>query len=533
LAKFIAGSLIRGNIQNAVLQAPGQPPLSIQYERQVWHPAPELAADLPPGFAIPLACWTDQNGLRRWLPEDSLIRKRSPDEVIGQMFLGGLEILRRVKDLNHDAVASYLLMFHLFSRRGFLSECYTQKFAWSSDLYIPPGGRVFGDTLGFPKCGIEEDRRLDRQMANDARTVLSVVKPGLSVRRFFANARNVAKGRGLPNPSRAKLIQLGLLQLAQKARPEDKLPLTKASSVVRNALFDLDMKDAEVDKILDEPFVQRLLKAIESHLADPADKYNSWLVDEMIHKSFARLARQKRAPSGPMDPQNARKIVVALLWRAYTYVGDCVCCQMRVIENSIQPTLSADEATLFERTYLRQDVFAGLPWLLLRERWDVLAPEIYEWMDDPKRQLDHGVVLRLLQMYGAMVSARRQADRKSKKTSIQGGRQFTYDDERDAAQATTDKSLEQSRLTVHAIVEADGVTCQRCRGTRLKLTDHEVVGEEISLEFSCQDCEGTVTHRCTVAWLCKVMGGFFDDAGPAPARPTPTRGISITAQLQG
>lgn len=118
-------------------------------------------------------------------------------------------------------------------------------------------------------------------------------------------------------------------------------------AVVRKALFGIELSDTQINNILDHVFVERLLKAIESHLDDDEAKFRNWFLSEIKH-SFDHIAAQKRAEGGPLDRDLAKQLVLGLVWCVHTYVGDCVHCQMRAIQNAVQPAMNSDEATLFE-----------------------------------------------------------------------------------------------------------------------------------------------------------------------------------------
>jgi hypothetical protein len=457
----------------------------ITYERWLWRPSAMLTQQdrLPKCFCIPFAVVQHTPGVRSWYPERILRHTQSWDGFIGYAFLAGLEILRHIQQLSAEEVFSYRAMCLLFRRRAWFSEFLERHFSWSRDLYFRKGSR--------------EDQ--------DRRTVLEVVVPGLEVGKFMEDARAAAEAQGLMNPSEADLIQIGLLL---RARQDPlKLPPGVEKRILRRALFDLDLDDNAVEKALEHPFVPRFLGALEKHIGDSAPDFDKWFTSESNH-SFKHLAQQKKAQGEPCDPDEAKKVMLALVWQAFTHVGNCLHTFMAVLKHKIKD-IAPTEASQFDRLWLRQPVFGDLPIILFRERFQTIVPALVDWFNDPAIELDSGIVYRLLQTYSALVDVRREADRRSKDTKAHADRSRALPedkiknknkdgDEVENPGALSAKENLDTRVELGEWMATKDLRCAICSSAQLKLKSFPPIrSEQVLLILECQSCD--VDNRITAS----------------------------------
>ncbi len=477
------GDLYFDGHRRANLAKRGQAGTLITYERHVWRPDVPLAQNLPTGFRVAMARCGDPAGRRRWFLEELLTGTATLTAVIGQSFLGGLEILRQARRLTSEQAFSYRFMWLLFARRETFQEYYDRSFRYSCDLFIRLPGR---------------DHLAGR---NPPRTILSVLKPDLSISGLQKMGGELAQARGWRDLPRHKLIRLGLWKLAS----EDPLKLTadQVPGVVRRALFRSEVPDRDVEAVLEHVLVERFIAAIEEHQHLSETGFREWFCDAVSH-GFKHLAAQKKARGGPLPPEQAKQVVLALLWRSHRYVGECFHAQMRVIQKCIRPRLTDDEATLFERMYLKQSVFADLPWLLISQRSDILAEELFEWLDDPARTIDAAIIHRLFGTYAGLVNERQKVDRRFKKPRAGRSAAYAFDESRDSPSRAKSAS---GGAGVDIVLD-ERIRCGRCGGTSLELVGHkETSAERITLELACQsrDCDEIVTHTMSVLRLRKLL----------------------------
>jgi hypothetical protein len=193
-------------------------------------------------------------------------------------------------------------------------------------------------------------------------------------------------------------------------------PDHKVASLVRIALFDLDRIEPQPDEELVGYVQARLLAAMERHLNDSREDFAKWYFASN-NSVIKQIAKQKTAPGGELAQSDVRQAMLCLGWRAYQYVGQCVHALMRTIQNSIRPSLTHREQTLFQHMFEAQPYYAGFPLALLAERMDFLRTAVLRIWGEPDNPTHVAVLHRLLFMYAAMASDRRAADRHSKSTA--------------------------------------------------------------------------------------------------------------------
>lgn len=458
------------NLENTQRQANGGNGILIPYQRQVWRPPAEIMPDLPNGFAVNLACWTEDDGVRHWVFEDQLTGDRSLDTALGEAFLGGLAIARQTQGLDTDVVNTYRGMCLLYSYRQCFHAFLSRRFDCSRDLFITPGGRDHDGQSRPP------------------RTVLDVAAPGMSVTDFWRYAGDCAGRLGIESPSTPQLIQTGLWAMADS----DPLVLdpSEVPKLIRRSLFDLDMTDADLAQAADHAMVPHLLKWIHSRLGDSESEFKRKFLDQI--RKIARKAN--------ITPNEAREVVQALTWQAYRYVGDCIHVQMNNIHhtlNAVAP-LTGGEQVLYRRTFLRQEVFGGLPWLVLRERTAEIQPEWRRALQDPDCSINAPAIHRRLQIYALMSSARREADNQLKRKTTRRGEvgQHSFDENRDAP--AMDSARESSVDQVAGILESLGIQCPSCASTAIQLRGHSNArAAEFILQLVCSICSHRFDHQST------------------------------------
>ena len=438
----------------------------VTYARWLWRPSATLTQQgrLPKCFCIPFGAVPHPKRGRVWCPERTLQHTQSWEGFIGYACLAGLEILRHIQDLSDVQVFSYRVMQLLFRRRARFSEFLERQFSCSRDLYVRKGGR--------------EDE--------DCRTVLDVVAPELDVGKFMDDARATPEAKARENVSEADLIQIGLLQLAQKDPLKPSRGVEKR--ILRQALFDLDLNDNEVEEALKHPFVPRFLGALEQHIDDSVPDFDRWFKSEISH-SFRHLAQQKKAPGGYFDPDAAKKVMLALVWQAFTHMGNCLHTFMAVLKHKIGDITPAEDSH-FDRMWLRQPVFGDLPIILFRERFQTILPVLANWLfHDPPVGLESGVLYRLLQMYSTLVNARREADRRSKDVKAHAGLVRSLFTISDPSASSTEEERRDPSIQLREWVEAKKLKCENCGSAQLTLQSSASLElEQMVLEFKCETC---------------------------------------------
>jgi len=473
-----------------------------------WEPDHELAADLPSGFRMAMECLTTSDGTRRFVPA------AEAKAFLLEASVGGLAILNRTRCLSDQQRFSYHAMRLIFQHAPRLREHLSRSFSIVADLTIPAvekGGWDGGDILPA-RIG------LDRDGPGPRWTVAELLEQG----------RDQALADGESNPDRPRCIAGGLLAAARRD-PLDPGSLTEpeARQLVRLALFDLGPAPGDVGEDVKQVMTERLLRAIEKHQDDDAETFDRWFFierDNVVHQ----IAKQRKC-GGPQPREVVRQVILDLVFDAYTYVGDCVCLQMQAFLRALPTPLDAGERAWFEAVYDKQPYLGGLPLILLRDQFPFLRGAILNLWDDPGDGDRVGVLLRLMQYCGEMVSLRRGVDRAYKRRAhhrdVKGRVGRTHKLEANLttqSERTPDLRFQE---IVNQLRDERVITCScgAASSWDAKLLG-DTVTDPISIEVECPGCEQSLTLEVSRAEFARIGRPILlpeDEEGPQPPGPEP------------
>jgi hypothetical protein len=451
---------------------------SFAQARLDWRPSALIAPDLPPGFCHSFNCLTRSDGFRAFAPSAGV------GTFLVEANLSGSVLLTHQASLDHEHRFSYRAMRLIYQLAPRLREHFSGSFEKEKDLYLPRVGRI-GDGHILPESPRNEP-------PGDARS--------------WGPAKMVEQGRkkaieaGCHNPDPGTCIRLGLLEAAKRDPLDtDNLSEEDALKIVRLALFDLGpspkMNEAALEKV-----TSRLLQALGGHLQDDSEAFNRWFfenLDNLVHQ----MAKKKR-PDGIMARDVVRQAVLELVFRAHTYVGDCVSVLMEDFRRALPRKLSHEEQLHFAALYEKQPSLGGLPLIMLYERFGFLREAICELLEDPRDRKRPGVLLRLLVYYGEMVSSKRAGERQYKKQ-----RQHRNSKNRTAqvwSLVPEHDQITTNAMTLFAGVAAElrewrGATCPcgSTRDWRAELMEEETNSDMIVMRDLCERCNHEETLGVT------------------------------------
>jgi hypothetical protein len=359
--------------------------------------------------------------------------------------LGGLAVLHGIRGFSEETDHSYraMLLIHQHVRgrayrgtRG-MREHLTREFQHSRDLYVRRAGRLADSERDV----LPEDLGLSPQ--------------GLSVTELTEHGRQAAQEAGYRNPTSRHAISFSFYEAATRNPLE--LEAEEVPALVQLALFDLEPSAGAPSPELIDTVTERLLEAIHRHLADPQEQFDRWFSGPN-NSLVKQLAQRQGRPGGRLPRDEVRQALLALGWRAYEYVGQCIHALMRTIKQSIVEPLSDDEQRLFEHMFESQLYYGGFPAALLAERMRFLGRAVLAIWREPENPAHVRVLHRLLQYYLEMVRPRRQADRQSKRRSsagASGSSRGTGDASRAETESTGDAE-ERTANNGHAALEPHG-----------------------------------------------------------------------------
>lgn len=356
-----------------------------------WVPARDMFKELPQGFRIELLCASSSDGIRRFVPCDGY------EQFISECFTGGLAILDRSQSLSPEQRSSYRASFLLFQKIRRSKSHLMRRFHWSRDLFVRPAGRVDQDesTVLPPELGLNADE------TGSPWSIAALRRAG----------HTAAEKCGHNDPTAEVAIQYGLYEAA-RMNPRA-CPLESLDELIRDSLFDDPPLD-ELKESVSTDIEARLCDALNQHLSDDADEFDAWFFGP--RSGFInQLAKQRRCPSGAVQPDVVKTLLLKLGWQSYRAVSDCFELQMRCFEYSLPEPLFGVEREQFRTTFRAQPWLGNYPLLLLAERLSLLKLAILDIWESGLSDESIGVVQRLLTIYGWMTRLRRRADRRFKK----------------------------------------------------------------------------------------------------------------------
>lgn len=363
-------------------------------------PADTIAADLPEGFRLRMLCATDRDGFRGFYPLNG------PDGLIADCTAGGLAILTHLKNMDGESRFSYRVMFELCRKVQGMTEHYKRNFGGHKDLMVTRSGR---DDLG--KRNILPEFLGKDHTGNGQRWGITLLKNV---------GRELSEEMGDAQPTEARLIERGLFVAARR----NPLKITNSSEIkglVHAALYDgppevdLDGNDAWND--IKYEIIEQMIAVIEKRLKKTTEGFEEWLFGPK--NSFIKLIASRKYTHGPLTKEVVRRCLLELGWEAYQYLADCIRVQMRCFRNALPNELNEQELEYFDRIYMPQEDFGGLPLVLIRERIPLLKMPMLAGLCGEDFD-EAGVIHRLLSDYVEMVNNRREADRRAKQYSSAG-----------------------------------------------------------------------------------------------------------------
>jgi hypothetical protein len=299
------GTLILGEPETVELTHPRDPrrTFAVRCARGAWRPPERLARFLPEDFSVPLECYTAGDGRRR-------IRLRcNYEELIDLGAGGGLAVIHGMRGFDKEVDYAYraMLLIHEHVRgraccgtRG-MKEHLTREFHYSRDLHIRPPGRLSYDQRDV----LPDNLGRTAQGTGQRPSVTQLTKRG----------REAAQEAGYRNPTSRRAIAFGLYEAIKRnpvlAEPEN------VAALVRMALFDVASMTPDPSPEVIQYVTERLLKAIESHLAEPQADFDRWFSGPS-NTLVKQIARQKGEPGGRLNRDEVRKALLRLGWDAYT-----------------------------------------------------------------------------------------------------------------------------------------------------------------------------------------------------------------------
>jgi hypothetical protein len=201
---------------------------------------------------------------------------------------------------------------------------------------------------------------------------------------------------------------------------------------------------------------------------------------------------------------------------------------MQAFRQALPAPLDGRERAWYEALFSKQDHIGGLPLVLLRHRFDVIEGTLDDLVARPGDPAAAGVLLRLLQYYGEMASARRAVDRARKRRPPYPGRRGpgrepTLDLE--AADQRTGPSGGPFRRIVARLLEVRGLgcSCPDRDAWSAWLREGDECAEDHRIGVECERCGYDDELRVGRGEFERVGRGLLPGVPPGPAGDHPER----------
>jgi hypothetical protein len=366
----------------------------LHQSRWTWRPPLAVAAQVPENFALEMSCHDIAGAMRRFSPSNGV------EQLVHQAWLGGLAILCETRHLDREQRNHFRGSFFLFQLSRSMQEYFNRQFKSGQDLTIRAQGRHGATDINvLPEgLGLDSDGRGKKW----------------SVAQLLRQGELAAQTAGDLPISPEKAIQHGLF-VAAKLNPLI-VPECSLARLIKTALFDVDREQVAVPAEVCDQVRDRIFKAFATHLGDGTETFNEWFSGKKS-TLIKQIAKQRRAPGGPLDPDLVRRAIVDIGWQAFSEVGDCIHAQMNAFAAALPSPLDAEERLFFDNVYLQRPCFGNIPLVLLWARARFLKRAMMDLWLRPHESEPLGVLYRLLEYYTEMTSRRRDADRMSKQVT--------------------------------------------------------------------------------------------------------------------
>lgn len=368
-----------------------------------WVPNRRILRDIPQGFRLAFRCICGEDGLRRFVPEESL------PTFLSRASVSGLAILDRVQTLAVEERQTYRLMSFLFR--------------WSCDSRRTLQRRI-RRREDFDLCFRERGDGAQQDILPESLEVHGVARQWTPEKLLQAGQRASLKF-GEANPTFERQVELGLLEAA-RATPHqiEDLSAEEIQKLLRFSLFGLNQGRSPRDEQLEERIEGRLTEAVQRHLGQSTADFDKWMF-----RNFDNLVQQlaKRKSGGEIARQSVRYVLFDLLWRSHRYMSDCVCLQMQAVRLALPKALSPHERQRFGLWYEKQPWLGGLLPIMLHNRMGFVLPTLLDLEESPEDLTPVGIMLRALCLHAELVQNRREADARRKRGNLGFMAEFSDD----------------------------------------------------------------------------------------------------------
>ena len=282
----------------------------------------------------------------------------SPKEAVRAICLLGLRVAETNKVIPQEQLDRALFMLLLnVDLMPFMSEFRKRSYAWGRDFTVAAKDQI-GLMLAF-------------QLSEEP-------KPGGKVSLARDPRLNAAAEDVFPTAESVKLFSRFALYAAKCWRKRDQLTSERIRQAVITSVLAGDLKQDEVSCASETKTAEALIARVIKIAGREKDELLSTLL-KLKGRGFNDIAKSLKIPR-----EEVRRGILSLTAGTFWDLAVPWTVVMVSIRGLVQPLLSAEETTVFDRLYLPQAHLAGLPPYLLWPRYDLVIPVSQMLLDTPE-----------------------------------------------------------------------------------------------------------------------------------------------------
>lgn len=417
-----------------------------------WQPSRSSGLRLPRDFSYRMACFTDEDGIRRLLPA---MTGRS--FVLEQAMVG-----HAIREVNGHWTPEQLALSQLhrlvYQQKAHLRERLGRSFKRASDLAISRRSRNPGDLNVLPEG-------------------LGGGEATWTVPRLLAEGEAAARDAGHGAPTFHQKLQFGLFRAAQQSPIAlEEMGQEELRATMRLCLFNEDAElvplavTREARSRLDDVH-DRLCRAVSQHLDDTTEQFRTWFFEKS--DGLVRSISKQRKRGGPIARAAVREVRVQMVLESYYTMAACLSTAHADFMAALPRQHAWQDQELLELQYTRN--VCGLPLLLLCDQLSLVG---INPITARTCQVDPAVLLQLLLYYSEMVRKRRAADRREKTRG--GGPQQVLAQVEILSGSGQDS---RNRDFIARVIDYFGLTCP-CDQSEFRIEQFEAA----VVKLACQGC---------------------------------------------
>ncbi|QDU26261.1 hypothetical protein ETAA8_13370 [Anatilimnocola aggregata] len=453
-----------------LFQRGGPDPLAVHCSQISWRPSWQSDK----AFPVQEVAWEVfrvRGGDRRFVPA-------KPESYVPTATCAGSEMLERVgwpptsqPPLSVEQRQSYRLN-QLLRVRAIYGQQFIQRDGLNTqDLYVRRTGRGGGtETSSLPS---HVGKRRDGSGQS------------WSFTRLTKEGRAAAVNAGIQQPTEAQSIAYGLTAAAF-LNPLEDLSAIQIRDIVLSSLFECSRVSTAIASSVTDEVADRLLNRIDQHSGDTYAHFSSWFggrKSNLVNSLTAMKGCKK------LDRELVNAALLCISWDAYEYSAGCLSAFAHAFMLGLREPMNNSELTMFSAMHLPQSYLGGLPFVLLRERSEVIGPIIRQIWTQPDNRKLHAVLHRLLSTYAEIIATRREADRRFKKCRRPGGMQASELTNAEALDSMASRAARQGddlQQQLGHLLERRELGCLQCLDSaNWEISPTDVLDTKIHLSVRC------------------------------------------------